>query len=353
MHETPFVPLVELTRGSIVESVHWGALVVVDSRGRLLAGLGDPYLVMHLRSTAKPFQLLPLIEEGAVEHFSLTPEEIAIMCASHSGTDEHVAVIARLQAKMGIEEKELQCGVHPPFHEPTWQVMLQRNEAPTPNRHNCSGKHTNMLAQAVLLRASRDNYLDPQHPVQQRILHTLAEMCEISPEDIHIGIDGCSAPVFALPLYHAALGYARLCDPGALSPQRAQASRTITSAMTAAPFMVAGPGRFDTLVMEMGGGRVVAKGGAEGYQGIGLMPGALGPGSPGIGIAFKIADGDPGGRARPVVAIEVLRQLGVLNDDQIRSCLADLAARPLKNWRGLNVGEIRPVFKLDWRGLTD
>lgn len=353
MHETPFVPLVELTRGSIVESVHWGALVVVDSRGRLLAGLGDPYLVMHLRSTAKPFQLLPLIEEGAVEHFSLTPEEIAIMCASHSGTDEHVAVIARLQAKMGIEEKELQCGVHPPFHEPTWQAMLQRNEAPTPNRHNCSGKHTNMLAQAVLLRASRDNYLDPQHPVQQRILHTLAEMCEISPEDIHIGIDGCSAPVFALPLYHAALGYARLCDPGALSPQRAQACRTITSAMTAAPFMVAGPGRFDTLVMEMGGGRVVAKGGAEGYQGIGLMPGALGPGSPGIGIAFKIADGDPGGRARPVVAIEVLRQLGVLNDDQIRLCLADLAARPLKNWRGLNVGEIRPVFKLDWRGLTD
>lgn len=353
MHETPFVPLVELTRGSIVESVHWGALVVVDSRGRLLAGLGDPYLVMHLRSTAKPFQLLPLIEEGAVEHFSLTPEEIAIMCASHSGTDEHVAVIARLQAKMGIEEKELQCGVHPPFHEPTWQAMLQRNEAPTPNRHNCSGKHTNMLAQAVLLRASRDNYLDPQHPVQQRILHTLAEMCEISPEDIHIGIDGCSAPVFALPLYHAALGYAHLCDPGALSPQRAQACRTITSAMTAAPFMVAGPGRFDTLVMEMGGGRVVAKGGAEGYQGIGLMPGALGPGSPGIGIAFKIADGDPGGRARPVVAIEVLRQLGVLNDDQIRLCLADLAARPLKNWRGLNVGEIRPVFKLDWRGLTD
>lgn len=346
MHETPFVPLVELTRGPIVESAHWGALAVVDSRGRLLASLGDPYLVMHLRSTAKPFQLLPLIEEGAVERFSLTPEEIAIMCASHSGTDEHVAVIARLQAKMGIEEKELQCGVHPPFHEPTWQAMLQRNEAPTPNRHNCSGKHTNMLAQAALLRASRDDYLDPQHPVQQRILHTLAEMCTIAPADIRIGIDGCSAPVFALPLYHAALGYARLCDPVELPPQRAQACRIITSAMTAAPFMVAGPGRFDTLVMEIGAGKIIAKGGAEGYQGIGLMPGALGPGSPGIGIAFKIADGDSGGRARPVVAIEVLRQLGVLNDDQIRSRLADLAARSLKNWRGLDVGEIRPVFRV-------
>ncbi|MDT8899356.1 asparaginase [Thermanaerothrix sp. 4228-RoL] len=349
MHETPFMPLVELTRGPIVESVHWGALAIVDSRGRLLASLGDPYLVMHLRSTAKPFQLLPLIEEGAVEHFSLTPEEIAVMCASHSGTDEHVQVIARLQAKLGIEEKELQCGVHPPFHEPTWQAMIQRNETPTPNRHNCSGKHTNMLAQAALLEASREDYLDPQHPVQQRILHALAEMCNISLEDIRIGIDGCSAPVFALPLYHAALGYARLCDPVELSPQRAQACRTITSAMTKAPFMVAGPGRFDTLVMEIGMGKIIAKGGAEGYQGIGLLPGALGPDSPGIGITFKIADGDPGGRARPVVAIEVLRQLGVLNEDQIQSHLADLAPRPLKNWRGLSVGEIRPVFKLEWQ----
>ncbi|MCX8025928.1 MAG: asparaginase [Thermanaerothrix sp.] len=346
MHETPYVPLVELSRGPIVESVHWGALAVVDSRGRLLASLGDPYLVMHLRSTAKPFQLLPLIEEGAVERFSLTPEEIAIMCASHSGTDEHVRVLTRLQAKVGVAETELQCGVHPPFHEATWQAMLQRNESPTPNRHNCSGKHTNMLAQAALLNASRGDYLDPQHPVQQRILHTLAEMCQISPEEIRIGIDGCSAPVFALPLYHAALGYARLCDPVELPPRRAQACHVITSAMTTAPFMVAGPGRFDTLVMEIGTGQIIAKAGAEGYQGIGLLPGALGPGSPGIGIAFKIADGDPGGRARPVVAIEVLRQLGVLNSDQVRTHLADLAARPLKNWRGLEVGEIRPVFKL-------
>lgn len=346
MTESPFVPLVELTRGPIVESVHHGALVVVDSQGRLLASLGNPSLIMHLRSTAKPFQLLPLIEQGAVERFSLTSEEIAVMCASHSGTDEHVAVLTRLQAKMGIQEGELQCGVHPPFDETTWQAMIRRGESPTPIRHNCSGKHTNMLAQAALMGADRGNYLDPQHPVQQRILHTLADICGISPEEIRIGIDGCSAPVFALPLYNAALGYARLCDPVDLPSERAQACHIITSAMMAAPFMVAGPGRFDTLVMEIGKGKIIAKGGAEGYQGIGVMPGALGPGSPGLGIAFKIADGDSGGRARPVVAIEVLRQLGLLGEDEIKTHLADLATRPLKNWRGLHVGEIRPVFKL-------
>lgn len=346
MSGSSFVPLVELTRGPIVESVHQGALVIVNSQGRVLASLGDPALVMHLRSTAKPFQLLPLIEQGAVERFALTPEEVAVMCASHSGTDEHVAVITRLQAKMGLHEEELQCGVHPPLHEATWQAMIRRGESPTPIRHNCSGKHTNMLAQAVLMGADRQHYLDPQHPVQQRILHTLADMCCISPDEIRIGVDGCSAPVFALPLYNAALGYARLCDPTDLSPRRAQACRAITSAMMAAPFMVAGPGRFDTLVMGLGEGKIIAKAGAEGYQGMGIMPGALGPGSPGLGIAFKIADGDPGGRARPVVAIEILRQLGLLSEEQITTHLADLAARPLKNWRGLYVGEIRPVFEI-------
>jgi len=346
MSISPFVPLVELTRGPLVESVHNGAVVIVDAQGKMIAGLGDPRLVVHLRSSAKPFQLLPLIERGGAEAFSLSHEEIAIMCASHSGTDEHLAVIRRLQEKIGVQESELLCGVHPPVHEATWQAMLKRGESPTPNRHNCSGKHTNMLAQAILMGAPRENYIDPGHPVQQQILRTLGEMCDYPVGQIVIGIDGCSAPVFALPLFNVALGYARLSDPRALSPKRAEACRKITTAMTAAPFMVAGPGRFDTLIMTLGQGKIIAKAGAEGYQGIGILPGALAPDSPGVGIAFKIADGDPNGRARPVVAIEILRQLGLLNETQITEHLAELAARPLKNWRGLEVGAIRPVFQL-------
>jgi len=151
--------------------------------------------------------------------------------------------------------------------------------------------------------------------------------------------------VFALPLRNFALGFARLCDPAGLAPERAAACQKITQAMMSHPDMVSGPGRFDTRLMEVCQGKLIAKGGAEGYQGVGLLPGALGPGSPALGIAFKAADGDLGDRVRPLVTIELLRQLGVLGSAEIEA-LAGFAARPLYNWRKLPIGELRPVFKI-------
>ena len=341
-----FQPLVELTRGPLVESIHFGAVTVADGQGRLVAHYGDPQAWANLRSSAKPFQALSMVEDGAADVFGLSEREIAIACASHSGTEDHVAVLTGMQAKIGVSEADLLCGVHNPMDKPTAIAMSKRGEAPTPNRHNCSGKHTGMLAQAALRGLSKEEYIDPQHPVQQLILQTFAEMTDMPVGQIGIGIDGCSAPVFALPLRNMALAFARLADPAGLAPSRADACRQITRAMMAHPDMVAGPGRFDTLVMGLLSGRAFAKGGAEGYQGMGLMPGALGPGSPALGIAFKIADGDPSDRARNVVSIEILRQLGLLSPEQIADGLADLAARPNTNWRKIVVGEIRPCFDL-------
>ena len=342
-----YLPLVEITRGPIVESIHCGAIAVVDIHGRVLASAGDPEIVTYPRSTAKPVQVLPFVELGGPRRFNLTERELAVMCASHSGTDDHFAVVSGIQAKIGVSESDLLCGVHAPMDKPTAIAMTRRGEIPTPNRHNCSGKHTGMLAQAALRGLSKEEYIDPQHPVQQLILQTFAEMTDMPVGQIGIGIDGCSAPVFALPLRNMALAFARLADPAGLTPARAAACRQITQAMMAHPDMVAGPGRFDTLVMGLLAGRVFAKGGAEGYQGMGLMPGALGPGSPALGIAFKIADGDQSDRARNVVSIEILRQLGLLTPEQITAHLADLAARPNTNWRKFVVGEIRPCFELN------
>ncbi len=341
-----YVPLFVLTRGGTPESVHFGALAVVDARGRLLASVGDPWTVTFLRSTAKPFQALPFVEDGGPQHFGLTDEELALICASHSGTDRHVEVVRRIQQKVGVREEQLLCGTHPPYDPETAEALKARGEEPTPNRHNCSGKHTGMLAQAVLHGWPTENYIDPQHPVQQRILSTFAEMCGLEPEAVHVGIDGCSAPNFAAPLYHVAYGYARLMDPHDLPPKRAAAARAIVRAMTGHPFMVGGPHRFDTLLMEAMEGRVLAKGGAEGYQGLGVAPGVLGPGSPGVGIAFKIADGDArGNRARPAVALEILRQLGVLHE--IPPSLQPFGPEiPVTNWRKIEVGKGRPVFSL-------
>jgi L-asparaginase II len=344
--------VVELTRGSIVESVHFGAIAVVDAGGSLIASVGDPEAVTFMRSSAKPFQALPFIEMGGDQAFGLTPREVALICASHSGTDEHVAVVSGIQQKVGISERDLMCGTHWPYYEPTALALRMRGEQPTPNRHNCSGKHTGMLAHARLRHAPLENYIDITHPVQQAILKTFAEMCGLAVEQVVVGVDGCSAPNFAVPLRNAALGYARLFDPAGLAPERAAACQRITQAMTSNPDMVAGPERFDTLIMGlasgMASGRILTKAGAEGYQGIGLAPGALGIGTPAVGIAFKIADGDAAGRARSLVGLEVLRQLGAISKHEVDELdeLAQFAPRPLYNWRRMQVGEIRPAFTL-------
>lgn len=337
-----YQPLFEITRGPIVESIHFGAFAVVDSHGNLLASAGDPRLVTFLRSSAKPFQALPFLEQGGAERFGLTPKEIALMCASHSGTDAHVAALREMQAKIGVQADDLQCGMHDPMHQPTRDAMLLRGEANTPLRHNCSGKHTGMLAHARLRGLPTATYLEFDHPVQQSILRAFAEMCNVPLEEVRLGIDGCSAPNFAIPLYNAAWGFARLCDPFDLSPQRAAACRTLTAAMTTHPEMVAGPDRFDTLLMQVASGRIVSKGGAEGYQALGILPGALAPDSPGIGIAIKISDGDPSDRARSGVALALLQSLGALHQSELAALAAFGPVRPLYNYRKLRVGESRP-----------
>ncbi|MDZ4159154.1 MAG: asparaginase [Anaerolineaceae bacterium] len=345
-----YQPLVEVTRGQTVESVHLGALAVVDARGNLLASCGDPGTVAFLRSSAKPFQALPLVESGAADAFGFDEREIAITCASHSGTDEHFAVIAAMQKKIGVSEADLLCGSHPPiFHPPTLRALIQRGEEATPNRHNCSGKHTGMLARARFENHPIEDYINPHHPVQAGNLQVFAEMTGMAVEQIATGTDGCSAPVFAVPLRNAALAYARLSQPDGLPTARAAACQRIFHAMTNHPDLIAGPGRFDTLLMQFAGGSILAKMGAEGYQGLGLLPGVLAPGSPGIGIAIKIADGDSADRAVATVAVETLRQLGAL-PSQAPVGLENFYPRPVFNWSKKVVGEIRPIFQLQRHG---
>ncbi|NTU75402.1 MAG: asparaginase, partial [Anaerolineaceae bacterium] len=316
-----------------------------DPSGRLVFSYGNVDGSMYLRSTAKPIQVLPFVEMGGVEHFGLTERELAILCASHSGTDEHAETVAGIQRKIGVTEKDLMCGVHPPYHEPTAARMKANHEPLSENRHNCSGKHTGMLAQAMLRGVSTDNYIDPNHPVQQLIIKTFSEMTGSPVDEIKLGVDGCSAPVFAVPLWRSAYAMARLADPSGLPEARANACRKIFHAMAANPDMVAGPDRFDTLVMQVAGGKLIAKAGAEGFQGIAVLPGALWSGSPALGIAYKISDGDHGQRARPTVGTEILRQLGVLDDIELKQ-MAAYDARPQYNWRKVEVGRIEPAFLL-------
>jgi L-asparaginase II len=347
MSTAPYTPLYEFTRGQTVESIHFGAVAVMDRHGTLLAWQGDPHAQTYLRSSAKPFQALPFVEAGGPQALDLTPKEIALICASHDGTDEHVAVAQSIQQKAGVTENHLLCGVHAPSHPSTLEAMAARGEVPTPNRHNCSGKHSGMLASAQFHHWEVEDYVNPAHPLQQGILTAFAEMCLIPPEQVDVGIDGCSAPNFAVPLDRAALAFARLCDPAGLPAPRAEACRTITHAMTTYPYMVAGPGEFDTCLMEATGGRIVSKGGAEGYQALGLLPGVLFPGAPGVGITVKISDGAAREHVRSAVVMEVLRQLNVLTPGEWETLKAFGPGLPVYNYRKLLVGEGRPCFTLE------
>jgi L-asparaginase II len=339
-------PLFELTRGEIVESIHNGIIAVVDARDNLVAWHGDPGFVTYLRSSAKPFQALPFLEHGGQAHYHLTSREIALICASHSGTDEHVALARQIQAKTGVQESDLMCGVHPAYHRPTAQAMRQRDEEPSPNRHNCSGKHTGMVAHARMHGFDYRDYINPAHPLQQEIIQAFAEMCSVSPQAVKIGIDGCSAPNFAIPMRNAALGIARLMQPDDLSPTRAEQCRIIVTAMTSHPDMVGGPDSFDTHLMQATNGRILAKGGAEGYLILGIPAGGRGPNSPALGITIKIADGDSRGSGRPAVALEILRQLDAITPNELEH-LANYGPHfNLFNWRKLHVGEARASFRL-------
>jgi L-asparaginase II len=346
MPEYPFLPVLELTRGEAVESVHFGALAIMNSLGELVASHGDPNATSFLRSSAKPFQALPFIENGGHIHWNFSKREISIMCASHTGTAEHFNVLSSMQAKINVTQDDLLCGIHPPVDAPTREALLARGEAPTPNRHNCSGKHSGMLAHARLINAPIENYIAHEHPVQRRIIQAFSEMCDVGLDEISIGIDGCSTPVFAIPLQKAAFGYARLCDPHELPHQRASACQIITDAMMSHPEMVSGPGKFDTRLMDTTRGKIISKGGAEGYQQIGIMPDVIEPGSPGLGIAIKISDGDVRSRARPAIALEILRQLGAITANELKE-LSEFGPRfPIENWRKIIVGEAYPVISL-------
>ena len=338
--------LVEVTRGDIVESIHFGAFIVVGSNGKIITSRGAPDLLTYPRSAMKPFQLMPFVERGGPEFFGFTNQEIAIMCASHAGTDLHVSVLEGMHKKIGISEDDLMCGVHWPSDAKTRQAMRAAGKTPTPFRHNCSGKHTGMLAFACMEDLDKKTYLDPAHPVQVHIRETLAEMLGLNPEDLPLGTDGCSAPVYGIPLQNMAKAVALLADPKDLGELRQSACKQITSAMMSHPVMVAGPEKFDTDLMTVAGGRLFSKGGAEGYQIIGVMPNTVYPGSPGMGIAIKITDGDSQGRARTFIGLLLLKALGVLDETDL-SHLKFNEKTLVKNWRGIDVGELRPAFQIE------
>jgi len=308
--------------------------------GRLVAFQGDPEAATFLRSAAKPFQCLPLVLAGGAERFGLEAADLALICASHGGTPAHAQRAADLLARGGFGPGDLLCGAHWPMDEESARRLREAGETPTPLHNNCSGKHAGMLLACRLLDLPVEDYVAPDHPWQRRVLGHIVDFFGVPEDAIGLAVDGCSLPTYRLPLAAAARAYAALAHPQAagLPPATASAVDRIVRAMTGEPAMVAGPGRFTTRLMEVTGGRVLGKEGAEGFYGLAVR------GPVALGIAVKIADG--GERCRDGVVLDVLRQLGCLAGAEFEE-LRELHSPPLHNHRGLRVGEVRPEVDLE------
>jgi L-asparaginase II len=327
------IPLLCTTRDRIVERLERGHCAISTPRGELVWSAGDPDHETYLRSSAKPAQATALVLSGAIERFSLRPEHLAVGCGSHHGEQAHVATVLEMLERAGVPAQALQCGAHG-LREPDADRLARASLTPTPLHNNCSGKHAAMLCAARALGAPLATYLASDHPVQRTILASMARCADLPERQIAVGLDGCTAPNFAMPIRHMARFFASLAAPGHLPADLAGALCRIAAAMRAHPFMVGGTGSFDTVLMRDAPIPLIAKGGAAGLQCVAIP-------SLGLGVAVKAESGN--GDHLPSVIIAILRALGVL-PGELPPSLAAFDRPAVRNHRGLRVGETRVLL---------
>ncbi|MBF6611727.1 MAG: asparaginase [Chloroflexi bacterium] len=335
--------LAEVTRGPIVESVHYGVIAVADVEGSLVAWAGNPGTVAYYRSSSKPIQAVPLVESGAADHFGLTEAEIAVICGSHGGEDIHVRAVSSILDKIGCGPDALSCGVHAPYDKVAARELEERGEAPTALHNNCSGKHAGMLALARFYGWPIGGYENRIHPVQEMMLEVVAQFAGLTPNEVAIGVDGCSVCTFGISVHRMAVSFARLAQPQYWPEPRRSAVERIDHAMITHPEMVAARNnRIDTDLMRAAGGKLIAKAGAEGVYCVAQLATWQ---EPSIGFALKLLDGDVQGRARNPSVVEGLRQAGLLDEETLNK-LELYWMEEVRNRPGDVVGVVRPAFTL-------
>ncbi|WP_299700453.1 asparaginase [uncultured Tateyamaria sp.] len=316
------VTLAEIWRGAFLESAHQGHAVVCDDSGQIVEAWGAPETVVLPRSSAKMVQALPLLESGAAAAHSLTPEHLALACASHQGAPIHTNKVGAWLSAIGCADDDFKCGPQESRDNAERNAMIRAGETPCRIHNNCSGKHTGFLTLAKHLGAGAD-YVDPDHAVQKACLEAFERNTgETSPG---FGIDGCSAPNFACTLHGMARAMAHFASADADS-----AEGQLRQAMGAHPDLVAGEGHACTRLMRAMNGKVAIKTGAEGFF-VAILPEQK------MGVALKIADGAT--RAAECAIAQILVRLDAL-DPNHPEALAYTSA-PIRNWDGLETGHMR------------
>jgi L-asparaginase II len=331
-----FESLIEHSRGPLAEIVHAGAIAVVNAQGALQASVGDPHAMAFTRSTLKPFQALPFLQGGGIQHFGFSLAQTALLCASHNGEDMHVAQVDGMLQKIGHTHHSLQCGCHVPLRFSYGGLTPPANALFDERHNNCSGKHTGFVAFCVQHGLRLENHLAPQHPLQVAIHQAVMRVARCDSTSLVAGTDGCSAPNYAMPLSKLALCFARLAS-GAQDAEFGEHFALLAQAMGTHPEMVSGTGRNDLAFTQAGRGDWITKIGADGVQVIASI-------SRREAIAIKVISGHM--PALYAAAVATMDQLGWLDDAQ-REALSPWAQQALRNARGVQVGEVKPVFQLN------
>jgi L-asparaginase II len=323
--------IVEVTRGNLVESRHRCIAAIAGPDGGVVRGWGDIEQPIYGRSAIKPLLALPLVETGAADAFGLGDIEIALACASHSGEPRHVEAVLAWLKRVGLSVADLECGAHLPYDEGSTRTLLRAAREPDAAYNNCSGKHAGFLTTAVHLGEPTKGYIRYEHPVQQRLLGVLEQICGLDLSEAPRGIDGCGIPTIGIPLVNTAVAMARLADPVELPPARARAASRVVAAMIREPYMVGGRGEFASEVMKALDGKAALKPGAEGVYAA-ILP------SLGLGVCVKAEDGTA--RGAQVAIGHILAELGLV-DAAKKPGLADRLTPPVLNRVGREVGRIR------------
>ena len=324
----------EVTRGDRVESVHHGAYAVVDADGGVVASAGDVTRPVYERSALKLLQALPLVESGAADAAGFGQRHLALACASNSGEPGHVAVCSEMLAHIGCREDDLECGPQWPADPRVAAEAIAERGGPCGIHNNCCGKHAGFLAVARHMGVDTAHYIDPDHPVQREVRGVVAAMTRTPLDASCCGVDGCSAPTFAVPLLNFARAYAQIGTGIGLARERAAAGRRLLDAAMAEHWLVAGTGRCCTQLMGLAPGHLFAKTGAEGCY-LAVLPDA------GLAIALKCDDGAT--RAAEVLIAALLGRYGNFAAD-VQAELADKADRSVTDFNGRTVGRQRAVL---------
>lgn len=326
--------LVEIWRGDLRESVHRGHAVVCDDSGQIVQAWGDPSAVIYPRSSAKPLQALALVESGGAT--GLSPQQLALSCASHNGAAIHSGPVRNWLADLGLGEADLRCGRQEPADIPARNDLVCSGHSPDQTHNNCSGKHTGFLTLNKHLGGGSE-YIDIDHPVQIAVKAAVEET--VGEDSPTWAIDGCSAPNHACTLTGLARAGARFAaaEPG---NARSSAMVRLRDAMMTHPDLVAGEGRACTRMMRACAGQAALKTGAEGVFFAALPKKKM-------GVALKISDGTS--RAAEAALAAILVMLGVADprDPEIGAFFY----APITNRRDIKTGEMRPAAALQNRTL--